>query len=288
MTAEIRAGTSGYSYKEWRGNFYPVDVHQDDWLSYYASQLPAVEINNTFYRMPRQHVVENWRDSVPDSFRFVIKASRRITHQHRLKDAEEPMGYLLHRAEILGSKLGSLLFQLPPYMRLDLDRLRSFQAVIPERLPVAFEFRHESWLEDEVEEALKERGHARVVTHDVGGKVEALMPNALVYLRLRAPAYTPAALRKWRERIAASGARQAFVFFKHEDAGGGPKMAAKFMALSTPQKAEPGRAAPKVRQADSGTRVMVEKAAPRKAAPRKAAPTKAAGRGRRTVKGKKP
>ncbi len=264
---EIRAGTSGYSYKEWRGAFYPSELHSDEWLSYYASRLPAVEINNTFYRMPRSHVVETWRDSVPEDFRFVIKASRRITHQKRLKDAEEPMGFLLSRAEILGGKLGALLFQLPPNMPVNVDRLQSFQALIPEDLPVAFEFRHPSWQDEAVLAALTWRGHARVVTHDDSeGAREAgsaeLLPGPLVYLRLRGSSYTPAALRRWREKVLASGSDRAFVFFKHEDAGGGARMAEAFLTDS----ASPARAS--------------RKKAPAAAEPR-AAPAKSARRSRK-------
>ena len=280
MPIEIRAGTSGYSYKEWRGAFYPPEVHQDEWLSYYASKLPAVEINNTFYRMPRKHVVETWRDSVPESFRFVIKASRRITHQSRLNNAAESTGYLLERAELLGDRLGAVLFQLPPFMRCDLDRLRSFQDLLPDSLPVAFEFRHDSWLGDEVDQALQDRGHARVLSHDANGGDVELMPGPLCYLRLRDSNYTPAALAGWHRKIGASGAERAFVFFKHEDAGGGPRMAAEFLALGdseavTPKRAAPKRAAPK--------KVARKDAADAKPAPKKAAAKRAKG----SVSGKK-
>jgi len=254
----IRAGTSGYSYKEWRGTFYPPAVHQDEWLSYYSSRLPTVEINNTFYRMPRKHVVETWRDSVPDSFRFVIKASRRITHQSRLNNAEESTAYLLERADLLGDKLGAILFQLPPYMRLDLDRLTAFQTLLPEGLPVAFEFRHESWSAREVDQALQSRGHGRVVTHDVDSPTAALMSSSLTYLRLRAPNYTPAALRRWQEKIEASGAECAFVFFKHEDAGAGALMAEEFLAL-----------------VEAGAEAPAPKRAAKKPAARKAGPAQA-------------
>jgi uncharacterized protein YecE (DUF72 family) len=248
---EIFTGTSGYSYKEWRGAFYPPELHSDEWLSYYASRLPAVEINNTFYRMPRSHVVETWRDSVPDAFRFVIKASRRITHQKRLKDAEEPMGFLLSRAEILGDRLGALLFQLPPNMAVNVERLQAFQALLPEGLPVAFEFRHPSWADEAVHAALVDRGHALVVTHD--DREEAVKPQAmdvlsgpLLYLRLRASRYSPAALRSWRALVESSGSKRAFVFFKHEDAGGGARMAETFLETS----AAPVRA-PRRKGADS-------------------------------------
>lgn len=240
MGTEIYAGTSGYSYKEWRGAFYPEDLPQDEWLSYYARQLPTVEINNTFYRMPKTHVVEGWRDAVPDNFRFVFKASRRITHQKRLKEADEPMEYLVKRAHTFGDKLGAVLFQLPPNMPLNLERLQTFQALIPAEIPAAFEFRNASWDDPAVSEALAQHGHARVVSHGDDEPLTDVPAGALVYLRLRASRYTPQALRKWHARVLASGAKQAYVFFKHEDAGAGPALAKKFLGL--PSASEPARA----------------------------------------------
>jgi uncharacterized protein YecE (DUF72 family) len=270
MATVFRAGTSGYSYKEWRGPFYPEDLSPDEWLGYYASKLPAVEINNTFYRMPRTHVVETWRDSVPDSFRFVIKASRRITHQGRLKNVAEPLGYLLQRTELLGERLGAVLFQLPPQMRADLDRLRSFQAMLPAGLPVAFEFRHASWNESAVDEALADCGHARVIADEGDARSGPLLSNPLAYLRLRASDYSDRELEDWRRRVIDSNAVDAFVFFKHEEAGGGARMAARFMELETLGRAGPKPARTKPARSEPG-------AASKKAAPRQAAGPRAAG-----------
>ena len=232
MSQIIRAGTSGYSYKEWKGHFYPEDVPQDQWLHYYSRQLPTVEINNSFYRMPKTHVVEAWRDAVPDDFRFVIKATRRITHIKRLNDVAEPTEFLLRATNTLGQKLGAVLFQFPPNMRENLDRLHAFQELLPEDFPAAFEFRHESWDSDDTSEALANHGHARVVSHSDDEPLTGVPENDLVYLRLRASTYTPAGLRKWHGKVAKSGAKQAFVFFKHEDAGAGPKMARQFLDVS--------------------------------------------------------
>ncbi len=232
MATKIRAGTSGYSYKGWQGNFYPANLAQAQWLSYYAGKLPTVEINNTFYRMPKTHVVEAWRDAVPADFRFVIKASRRITHFSRLRDAGETTEYLVKRAEVLGTKLGAVLFQLPPNLKRDDERLKTFMALLPADFPAAFEFRHESWLEPGVDDILLDHGHARVISHDDASprRQKLLLPKAdLLYVRLRATKYTPAALAKWHNAISTGGAKQAYVFFKHEDAGVGPKLAAKFL-----------------------------------------------------------
>ena len=249
----IRAGTSGYSYKEWRGNFYPEDLVQDEWLGYFSSQLPAVEINNTFYRMPKENVVVAWRNSVPKDFQFVIKASRRITHQKRLLNTEEATGYLIQRAQTLAGNLGAVLFQLPPNMRSDLERLESFLSLLPEGFPGAFEFRHESWTDDKQVETLDamlhQQGHTRVITHDSGPIPATLTSqpetNPFTYLRLRGTHYSSTSLAAWHRRIQEAGTN-ALIFFKHEEAGAGPALAARFNALSAnPQplraKKKPGK-----------------------------------------------
>lgn len=227
------AGTSGYSYKEWRGPFYPPELSNDAMLPYYAVQLPAVEINNTFYRMPRTHVLEGWHDAVGPDFRFIIKASRRITHQLKLQDAAEPVGYLAGKLGALGDKLGAVLFQLPPYQRKDLDRLRRFLDVIPRALPTAFEFRHASWFDDEVLDALVEHGRGLCVSDD--GKLELpprFVTTGWAYLRLRQPGYSDAALREWISRVQETGVATAYAFFKHEDEGAGPALARRFLNLA--------------------------------------------------------
>ncbi len=250
IDTKIRAGTSGYSYKEWRGPFYPDDLPQDQWLTYYSEQLPTVEINNTFYRMPKDHVVAAWRDAVPDNFKFVIKASRRITHQHRLNNADEATGYLIKRTDVLGDKLGVVLFQLPPNMRLNLERFEQFLELLPAGYPSAFEFRHESWNTPEVDALLHKFGAAKVISHDDPSAPVEVPPATRVYLRLRGSHYSPAMLKKWYQAAAIATAEEAFVFFKHEDDGAGPKMAQQF--LKSGQPAQPKRA-PR-RTAQSGQR----------------------------------
>ena len=154
---DLRIGTSGYSYKEWQGDFYPEKIASGDMLAFYGERLSSVEINNTFYRLPRASVLETWAEAVPDDFRFVIKSSRRITHMKRLKDAGDETGYLMETLGALGPKLGAVLFQLPPNMKKDVDRLATFLDLIP-GVPAAFEFRHETWIDDEVHTLLGERG----------------------------------------------------------------------------------------------------------------------------------
>jgi uncharacterized protein YecE (DUF72 family) len=246
------AGTSGYSYKPWKGPFYPSDLPDDQMLAYYAERLPAVEINNTFYRMPRTSVLEKWADSVPSSFRFVIKASRRITHIHRLKDAGEPTGYLLNAVKVLGDRLGALLFQLPPNLPCDRDRLSTFLDLLPEGTPAAFEFRHPSWVDPDVRAMLAERGAALCIAEGEDDQPLPELPESpWLYLRLRRPDYTDADLRGWIERGRASGAQSGFVFFKHEDDGAGPAMAARFLALANRRPARAPKAAPASRRRTS-------------------------------------
>ena len=226
---KILAGTSGYSYKEWKGSFYPEDLAAKKMLAYYAERLPTVEINNTFYRMPKKEVVAGWAEQVPDGFSFVMKASMRITHKKRLADAEDELGYVVSTARELGDKLGPMLFQLPPWLKLGVDRLKAFLATLPEGFLAAFEFRHESWFCDEVYDALKEGGAALVLSDSEKlGEPPVVPTTDWGYLRLRRPTYDAAALDAWAERVQAQPWKTAHVFFKHEDEGAGPKMAADF------------------------------------------------------------
>ncbi len=229
----VLTGTSGFSYKEWKGSFYPADVRAEDMLAAYAERLGAVEINNTFYRMPRSAVLEGWAEQVPEDFRFAIKASRRITHFSRLKEPDELLGYLLAATAHLGSKLGTLLFQLPPNMKADVDRLATFLAALPDGTPAAFEFRHPSWHDQAVYALLTEHDCALVTSEsDEEDEPPAVVATAgWGYLRLRRTDYDEARLAAWRSVIDAQAWSHAFVFFKHEDAGAGPALAARMAAL---------------------------------------------------------
>jgi len=162
MAVRILAGASGYCFGEWKGTFYPEAMKPDGMLAWYAARLPAVEINNTFYRMPNASVLGGWRDATPDAFRFAIKAPRRISHDARLKAdaARGPVDYLYRALDALGGKRGPLLVQLPPFLKKDVPRLREFLGLLPEDHRAAFEFRHESWLDDDVHAVLHEAGAA--------------------------------------------------------------------------------------------------------------------------------
>lgn len=229
----IYAGTSGYSYKEWKGNFYPEKIPANEMLSHYAEKLPAVEVNNTFYRLPRASVLETWASQVPPAFRFSLKASRRITHIRRLKDATDETRYLLEATATLGQLLGVVFFQLPPNLAADVERLRDFLALLPEGTPAAFEFRHASWFDDSVYEALRAHNAALCLADtDDDLDVPLVSTASWGYLRLRRASYPDGELEKWLDWIRSQDWSDAYVFFKHEEAGAGPEMAARFLRLA--------------------------------------------------------
>lgn len=231
----VRVGTSGYSYPQWRPSFYPEGLKDADMLAFYASRFASVEINNTFYRMPKPEVLARWAEAVrpnPD-FVFVLKAPQRLTHTRRLVGAETDLAYLLETAQALGPTLGPMLFQLPPFLKADVERLRAFLALVPRTQRVAFEFRHDSWNTPEVQAALREAGAALVCadTDESAAEGEAIIATAdWGYLRLRRVDYDTAALQAWAARVRAQPWREAFVFFKHEDEGKGPALAADLLA----------------------------------------------------------
>lgn len=227
----ILAGTSGFSYKEWKGSFYPHDLPAAAMLSYYAERFPAVEINNTFYRLPNEGTLLQWAEQVPESFRFVLKASQSITHRRRLKDVEDPLEYLLTTSAALGDRRGPFLVQLPPNMKKDAERLDRFLALMPRTAKTALEFRHESWFDDEIYDVLRARS-AALCTADNEEREDPLIATAdWGYLRLRREAYDDIALESWRARIASMPWTEAWVFFKHEDEGTGPALARRFLDL---------------------------------------------------------
>jgi len=222
-------GTSGYSYKEWKGSFYPEKLAAAKMLQYYGQHFNGVEVNNTFYRMPSERVLVKWHDDVPTGFVFVLKASRRITHFKRLKpEAEEELRYLLRTASVLHDKMGPTLFQLPPNFKKDVDRLRSFLSLLPNRSYAAFEFRHESWFDDDTYDALRAANASLVVAETDEMAVPRVATADWGYLRLRKQGYDEAQLADWAAWMTDQGWHDSFVFFKHEDTGAGPELAQRF------------------------------------------------------------
>jgi uncharacterized protein YecE (DUF72 family) len=225
----VLAGTSGFSYKEWKGSFYPEDLPADQMLAYYAERLPAVEINNTFYRMPKTELLHSWSAEVPESFRFVLKASQRITHFKRLKEADADAAYFFGIAAVLGERLGPALFQLPPNLKKDLPRLETFLGALPPDRRAAFEFRHESWFADDVFDALRRKGAVLCIAEDEDLATPLVATAGWGYLRLRRQDYGDEAVYAWAEKVRHQAWSETYVFFKHEDAGTGPRLAARFL-----------------------------------------------------------
>jgi uncharacterized protein YecE (DUF72 family) len=256
----VLCGTSGFSYAEWRGRFYPPDLDAGEMLAFYSSRLGTVEINNTFYQTPKAELLARWGDAVPSTFRFALKASRRISHVRRLKNASEEVGYFFYAAEALGEKLGPVLFQLPPFARKDAGVLRDFLGTLPKTARAAFEFRHPSWFDDETYGILSEYGAALC-----GGDAEEgdrspplVATGKFGYLRLRAPSYDAPTLGAWAERILHQPFEETYVYLKHEALG--PMYAAHLEAVTS------GKTPPDLPPPDA----VVAEAEPKKKAPRTA------------------
>lgn len=223
-------GTSGFSYKEWKPGFYPEDLPEKQFLRYFASKFNSVEIDYTFYRMPNAKTIASWSDATPDSFRFAIKASQKITHHERLKLPSASLDYLVPTVQGLGQRLGVLLFQLPPYFRADRTKLEAFLEVLPRGLPAAFEFRHDSWFVEEIY-GLLQKHNAALCINDGDEKTTPIQLTAsLAYLRLRRTAY-PAELRgQWQARIRdwVREGIDVYAYIKHEDNPDAPRIAWEF------------------------------------------------------------
>jgi len=230
---KIFVGTSGYGYKEWKGRFYPAKISPTDMLRFYAEHLAAVEINNTFYRMPTEGVLASWAEQVPDDFIFAVKAPQVITHRKRLRNVGPETEYLFKTLSVLDRKLGPVLFQFPKSFPADRSVLEDFLALIPGNTPCAFEFRSSSWLEVETLDLLHGRGLSLCnPDSDENPAKEIISTASWGYLRLRRSDYMAADLSQWLEKILAQKWEKAFVFFKHEEEAKGPEMAMRFRQLS--------------------------------------------------------
>jgi len=212
----IHAGTSGYAYKEWKPSFYPQDLPATAMLRHYAERLGTVEINNTFYRMPSKKVLQAWCTEVPESFRFAVKATRRVTHFKRLRDVGNELDFLFGNLTALEARLGPVLFQLPPNLGCDLPLLQDFLAQLPPQVQHVLEFRDASWYDDAVYAALQQNGVALCAMEDEGDEARVVPTAPFGYLRLRRGDYAKEAMRAWAQRIRAQPWEEAFVYFKHE------------------------------------------------------------------------
>ena len=239
---KILAGTSGYAFKEWKGNFYPQDLKDDGMLGFYASKFPAVEINNTFYRLPKENVLRDWAAQVPETFTFALKASQRITHHARLKEESASLvDFLLKNTATLGSRLGPILFQLPPNLKKDVDRFRGFLGLLPEDRRYVFEFRHESWFDDEVYSAMRDRDIAMCIAEQDDFRCPVVCTSTWGYLRLHKLDYTDSELVDWGKQVTGQQWTEAYVFFKHdetENGGSGPPAVATFVGACSGEQQE--------------------------------------------------
>ena len=230
---KLLAGTSGYAFKEWKGAFYPKELKDDGMLGFYASKFPAVEINNTFYRLPKENVLREWAAQVPETFTFALKASQRITHHARLKEqAADTVDFLLKNTAVLGDRLGPILFQLPPNLKKDTNRFRGFLGLLPSDRRYVFEFRHESWFDDEIYDAMRERDIAMCIIEQDEFKCPVVSTASWGYLRLHKLDYDNAALTEWANCVTNQRWKEAYVFFKHEESeagGSGPPAVSTFV-----------------------------------------------------------
>ena len=232
-------GTSGFQYSEWKGNFYPEDLPAAKMLPFYAEQFSTTEINYTFHRIPAPKTIENWKQLTPDNFRFSLKAPQKITHWSKLRDCADTLEYFCKVASGLGERLGPILFQLPPNFKKDVDVLSSFLRELPS-MRVAFEFRHESWFDDQIFEMLKARKVALCIADTENLATPKVTTANYGYLRLRREDYNKIDIEHWADFVRVQqGWDDVFIYFKHEEAGIGPKLATHMIAILTQDRHEP-------------------------------------------------
>lgn len=232
MVGRLLVGTSGFAYKEWKGAFYPEGLPDAEMLAYYSSRFPSVEINYTFRRHPSEKTLRTWLERTAPGFRFALKAHQRITHTHRLADADEAVSAFLGRVRVLGDRLGPLLFQCPPSLRFDRGLIEAFLASLPPTFRYAMEFRHPSW--EEARPILEAQGVAWCVADTDERPAEAVSAEPFAFLRLRRERYEEEDLARWAARIgeALRAGRDVYCYVKHEDAGAGPRYAQRLAELA--------------------------------------------------------
>jgi uncharacterized protein YecE (DUF72 family) len=220
----IRIGTSGWQYDDWKGCFYPKDLPKTRWLAYFSKQFSTVEVNNTFYRLPKQDAFVRWRQESAPGFCVTVKASRYITHIRRLRDPADSLELMWSRCRHLGPKLGPVLFQLPPRFASDPPLLADFVAALPPKIKAAFEFRDRSWERDDVYAILDAAGAAFVYADSPGARVPEVVCGGWCYVRFHKgmrsrPDYSRTKLRRWADRIAALDAAETWIYFNNDTGG---------------------------------------------------------------------
>lgn len=229
MSTAVLVGTSGYNYPEWRGTFYPEKFSTNKMLAYYAERFPTVEINYTFYRMPTEKLLQGWSAGTPEHFAFTLKAPKRITHVAKLQHCEDTLQAFCRTARTLGPKLGVLLFQLAPTFKKHTEVLKAFLDLLPDGTRAAFEFRHPSWFEAEVFDALRSRNVALCIADSEKLSTPLEVTADYAYFRLRDEGYQQEDLARWAGIVKALPQKDAFVYFKHEEQGLGPDFAKRFI-----------------------------------------------------------
>lgn len=228
---QVLAGTSGFSFPEWRGRFYPQDLPEDRFLQYYAAQLPTVEVNATFYRMPPEATLRAWAEQTPAGFQFAVKAHRRITHLKRLHRVDSELRWTAERLEALGSHLAVVLFQCPPSLRRDPELLEDFLASLPPFPRVALEFRHPSWFQEDTYERLRRYRVALCAAEDEEGCDPVVWTAPFGYLRLHRLRYGRDELLAWAQRLREAPVSQVFCYFTHDTGPEAVKFARALMQL---------------------------------------------------------
>jgi uncharacterized protein YecE (DUF72 family) len=253
----ILVGTSGWQYRDWRGRFYPRAVPQKGWLAYFSARFPIVEVNNTFYNLPKEETFVAWRDGSADGFLIGVKASRYITHIQRLREPREPVELLWSRCRLLGPKLGPVLFQLPPNFGVEVERLEALLGVLPEGMKAAFEFRHPSWETGEVQGILDRARCALVLADRPGARVPSVVTGGWSYVRFHqgnpdGPEYSRDKLRRWADKIAGLDAAEVFVFFNNDPGGAAIRDARSLTALLASRGADVRGPEPEERAESAG------------------------------------
>jgi uncharacterized protein YecE (DUF72 family) len=227
QSRKLNIGTSGWNYKHWRGKFYPQKLKQSEWLEYISRFINTVEINNSFYRLPTKTNFQNWKNNSPGNFLFAVKASRYITHVKKMIDPEEPVKNIVENSSALGKKLGPILFQFPPSWKINLERFEYFLNTLPKRKKFTFEFRNNTWWNDDILNLLKKKNHSFCIWELAGEITPKIVTADWIYIRLHGPGknkyqgkYDDKTLYQWADDFNSwlnSGIKKIYCYFDNDD-----------------------------------------------------------------------